>query len=89
MTKRIGGLSFGSEEAYQKFVSLSKDEQIDKLANSLSPKDRVQAESLLAHTPNGDSSTVKAENKGGNAKRPASGGKGADNAKPNTATTEG
>lgn len=89
MKKAIGGLSFGSEEAYQKFVSLSKEQQIDKVANSLSPKDRAQAERLLAHTPNGDSNTAKAENKGGNAKRPANGGKGSNNAKPDTATTEG
>lgn len=55
--KRIGNISFGTQQAYDKFVSLSKKEQVEKVYNSLSPKDMAQAEKLLSRVPNGDSET--------------------------------
>lgn len=41
-------------ESYKKFVSLSKEEQVNKVYNMLSPKNMEQAEELLKHVPNGD-----------------------------------
>lgn len=51
---KIGNISFGSIASYDKFVSLDKEEQITRVAESLSPKDRVEAERLLTHIPNGE-----------------------------------
>lgn len=85
-SRKVGGISFGSEEAYQKFLSLGKNEQVERVYNSLSPKDRNEAERLLKNVPNGDKdSTGRAESdkkdkaattggggKTGNSKKPAS-----------------
>ena len=51
--KVIGGTSF-TEEGYEKFVSLPKEKQIDKIYNGLSPKDRGRAEELLKSVPHGN-----------------------------------
>lgn len=51
--RQIGNISF-TEVSYDKFTKLPKEEQIDKVYNSLNPKDRRQAEKLLAHIPNGN-----------------------------------
>lgn len=51
--KTIGRISF-SEEGYEKFVTLPKSKQLEKVYNSLSPKDEEQAELALKGIPNGD-----------------------------------
>lgn len=51
-SKIVGGISF-SEEGYEKFVSLTKDKQLEKVYNSLNPKDMEQAELALKNVPNG------------------------------------
>lgn len=53
MSKNIGRISF-SEEGYEKFVTLPKSKQLEKVYNSLSPKDEEQAELALKGIPNGD-----------------------------------
>jgi len=50
--RKIGGISF-SEEGYNKFVSLTKEKQLEKVYNSLNPKDMEQAELALKNVPNG------------------------------------
>lgn len=53
---QVGPISF-SESGYKKFVSLSKEKQIEKVTNALNPKDPKQAEKILSHVPNGNVST--------------------------------
>lgn len=55
-TKEIGNISF-TEEGYEKFKTLPKEKQLEKVYNSLSPKDMDKAEKLLAHIPNGNISS--------------------------------
>jgi len=55
---KIGNTSF-SDSGLEKFHKLSKEKQIEKITNGLSPKDPVQAEKLLNNIPNGD---TKSEN---------------------------
>lgn len=52
-SREIGNISF-TEASYDKFTKLTKEQQIEKVYNSLNPKDRKQAEKLLAHIPNGN-----------------------------------
>lgn len=78
-TRKIGGISF-SAEGYEKFVSLSKEEQIEQVYNSLNPKDRVQAEELLSRIPNGDSSGVTAKDTWNKPARPSGGSPKGNNA---------
>lgn len=84
----IGNTSFGSEEAYEKFVSLPYSEQLANITNGLSPKDEDYAAKLLKGVPNGDSSATAKKSTGDNAKRHSGGSKEADNAKPATTGTE-
>lgn len=79
MSKKIGNISF-TTEGYEKFVSLSKKEQIQQVYNSLNPKDMVQAEKELKGVPNGDSSRATSETNSNNASKP-SGGKPTGNTK--------
>lgn len=51
-TLKIGPISF-TEKGYEKFITLTKEEQIEKVYNSLSPKDRKRAEQLLKDIPHG------------------------------------
>lgn len=50
--KKIGRTSF-TAEGYEKFVSLTKEEQIKQISDGLSPKDPEQAEKLLTRIPHG------------------------------------
>jgi len=52
-SKQIGGLSL-SHEAYEKFVSLDKSEQVRQVAETLSPISERRATKLLTHVPHGD-----------------------------------
>lgn len=52
--KKIGRTSF-TAEGYENFVSLTKEEQVKKIGDGLSPKDYDQAEKLLTRVPNGKS----------------------------------
>lgn len=46
-----------SEEYYQNFVSLSKDEQIKQIGDALHPRDYARAEKLLTRIPHGEISS--------------------------------
>lgn len=79
--KKIGNISF-TEEGYEEFKTLSKEEQVEKVYNSLNPKDYKRAEKLLAHIPNGNISSGvqqdatednKAASSAGNAKNSSKG----------------
>lgn len=52
-SRQIGGISY-SAEGYKNFVSLSKEEQIKIVADSLSPKSEKRATEILARIPHGD-----------------------------------
>lgn len=54
MSNKIGNISF-SDNGYKTFISKSKKEQLEKVYNSLSPKDYKEAEKLLKDVPNSDS----------------------------------
>lgn len=79
-TKQIGGISFGSQEAYENFLTLPREEQLKQVAASFSPKDEARADVALKGVKNGDSSTTKQEATGDNATAVAEG-----NGKDNTA----
>lgn len=49
----IGNTISMDAEAWNEFVSLPKEKQIEKVYNSLSPKNMEQAEELLKKVPNG------------------------------------
>lgn len=49
----VGEVSF-TEAGYNEFKAKSKEEQVDYIANSLSPKSVTKAEKLLKNVPNGD-----------------------------------
>jgi len=70
-SRQIGGVSF-SEKAYDKFVSLSKEDQINKIADSLPYKDTVEAERLLTRVKH-DSSGTKQEVEQNNATEASTG----------------
>lgn len=74
-THRIGKQISMNAEAYDKFVSLSKQEQLDYVTNNSDPKDVSNAEKILKHVPNGDniSSTGSREAKADNAANDKSG----------------
>lgn len=87
-TLKIGPISF-TEKGYEKFTALTKDEQIEKVYNSLSPKDRKRAEQLLKDIPHGTGINGGNEQEAQEDKREhASGGNGGDNPD-NTKAAEG
>lgn len=52
-SRKIGNTSM-SEEYYQNFVSLGKDEQIKQIGDALHPRDYARAEKLLTRIPHGN-----------------------------------
>lgn len=77
-TKQIGGLSFGSDEAYENFLSLPKQEQVKQVAASYSPQDEARAIEALKGVRNGDSSATTTETEENNV-TDATGSNGTDN----------
>jgi len=49
---KFDNVSF-SKEGFDKFKTLTKEKQIEKLANMLNPKEEERAKVLLKNTPNG------------------------------------
>lgn len=80
-TLQIGNISF-TEKGYEKFTALTREEQVEKVYNSLSPKDRKRAEQLLTHIPHGTAGDINVGN-GPEAtedrREDAAGGNGGDN----------
>lgn len=60
-TKQIGGLSFGSDEAYNNFLSLPYAKQLEQVTNSFSPKSEEDAVKALKGVRNGDSNRATSE----------------------------
>ena len=50
---KLDNVSF-SKEGFEKFKTLNKEKQIEKLANLLNPKDEERAKVLLKNVPHGN-----------------------------------
>ena len=69
----VGNITFGSQEAYDNFLSLPHKDQVEQVYESLSPKDYVLAEKILkdGNISSGNATQVKPGgngNTGGNTK---------------------
>jgi hypothetical protein len=87
--KKFDNVSF-SAEGYEKFVTLSKDEQVKKLGGLLSPKSEDRAKQLLTHIPYANNSNADAKKTASDNRTSTTAGDAQDNnARPTTATGKG
>lgn len=85
--KQIGGVSFGSEEAYNNFLSLPYKEQLKQVTASFSPQDEAAAVKALKGVSNGDSSGTKQEATANNTANVAEGNAASDSSATTTINT--